>query len=178
MKLIFDCLAIAAFFITYKIYNMYVAIAVAMGFYTLQIFFIIFIKKQIDKIQIISWLLVISLGSASFIFNDPMFFKWKPSAIYLLFSLIFFCTLYWGKKTAIEHLLASQVKLPKLSWRKLNLAWALFFSVMSVANLYVAYNFSTDTWVNFKLFGTMLLTLIFVIIQAIYISKFQNYEKS
>ena len=64
------------------------------------------------------------------------------------------------------------MQLPAFVWERLNLAWTLFFAVLGVLNILIAYSFSTDVWVNFKLFGTMGLTLVFVLAQAFYIGRF------
>ncbi|GAG59762.1 unnamed protein product [marine sediment metagenome] len=92
---------------------------------------------------------------------------------YLLgFALVFLGTQFFGPKTLLQTMLGSKIELPNFVWKRLNISWGIFFAAMGVANLYVVYNFSTNTWVNFKLFGTLGLTVVFVVIQSFYMAKY------
>ncbi|CAM4459644.1 MAG: Intracellular septation protein [Legionellaceae bacterium] len=100
-----------------------------------------------------------------------MFIKWKPTAINWIFAIVFWGSQFFGKKCLIQTMLEKNISLPQPIWLRLNSSWAIFFILMGILNLYVVYNFDTDTWINFKLFGLMSLTIVFVVIQFIYISK-------
>jgi len=104
--------------------------------------------------------------------HDEVFIKWKPTAINWLFALVFIGSQYIGKKTIIERMMGANITLPSAVWTKLNVAWALFFIILGALNLYVAFSFDTDTWVNFKLFGLMGLTFIFIIAQSFYLMPY------
>jgi intracellular septation protein len=100
-----------------------------------------------------------------------MFIKWKPSVINWLFGVAFIGSQFIGKQPFIQRMLGSQLELPKAIWRNLNSAWALFFIALGFINLYVVYNYDTDTWVDFKLFGLMGLTLSFMLLQGLYLAR-------
>ena len=135
---------------------------------------IIWLKARGKKVETMLWIslaLVTVLGGATIYFHSESFIKWKPSVLYwvmggaLLIGQVFF------QKNFIKSLMGAQMELPDSVWRVLNCSWAGFFAVMGVLNLWVAFNFNTDTWVNFKLFGGMGLMLVFVVGQALYLSR-------
>ena len=104
--------------------------------------------------------------------HDETFIKWKPTVLYWLFGVSLIGAQLLFGRNLIRAMLGAQVVLPDAAWRKLNWSWIGFFAFMGAANLYVAYNFSTDTWVNFKLFGGMGLMLVFVVLQALFLSRY------
>jgi len=118
--------------------------------------------------------LVAAFGGLTLLLHDEMFIKWKVSAINWLFGVVFLGSMWIGEKPMIQRMLGSQVVLPKAVWNKLNVAWAIFFIFLGFLNLYVIYNYDTDTWVNFKLFGMMGLTVVFIIVQSIYMAQFMK----
>ena len=127
--------------------------------------------RKVDAMLWISLALVTVLGSATIYFHSESFIKWKPTVLYwimggslLLGQLIF-------KKNGIKSLMGAQMRLPDATWRMVNYSWVAFFAVMGFLNLWVAFNFPTSTWVNFKLFGGMGLMLVFIMVQALYLNK-------
>ncbi|MCK6412661.1 MAG: septation protein A [Azonexus sp.] len=132
---------------------------------------------RVDKMLWLSLVLVVVFGSLTLIFQDETFIKWKPTILYWAFagSLVFSSLVL--KKNAIRSMLGEQLSLPEPVWETLRRAWIGFFSGMGVLNLLIAYNFSTDTWVNFKLFGGMGLMLAFVLAQGMLLSKYIEEEK-
>jgi intracellular septation protein len=172
MKLLFDLFPVILFFIAFKTYDIYIATAVAIAASVIQISFVYFKNKKIDKMHIITLSLIIILGGATLILHDETFIKWKPSIVNWGFALAFFASHFIGKKPIIRRMLDEAIQLPSHAWNMLSNMWIVFFIFSGVANIYVAYNYDTDTWVNFKLFGLMGLTLVFIIIQGIYISRF------
>ena len=142
---------------------------------------IIWLKARGKKVETMLWIslaLVTVLGGATIYFHSESFIKWKPSVLYwvmggaLLIGQVFF------QKNFIQSLMGAQMELPDSVWRVLNCSWAGFFAVMGVLNLWVAFNFNTDTWVNFKLFGGMGLMVLFVIVQALYLSKYMKSDEA
>ena len=171
MKLLFDFFPIVLFFIVYKFFDIYTATAVAMAASLSQVAFYRLKFQHYDKMQLISLAIIGVLGGATLFFHNPWFIKWKPTGIYWLSALVFFGSSYVGSKPLIQKMMEANVKLSSKIWYRLNAAWSLFFILMGALNLYVAYYYDTDAWVNFKLFGGVGLTLLFVLIQAFYLTK-------
>lgn len=171
MKLLFDFFPVLLFFICYKFYGIYYATALAMAASVFQVLFFRIKHQHYDKLHLISLSLILVLGGATLFFHDPWFIKWKPTGIYWLSSLVFLGSNFIGKKTIIQKMLDNNISLPQKIWKRLNTAWAMYFICMGGLNLYVAYYYNTDFWVNFKLFGGVGCMLIFVFIQAIYLTK-------
>jgi len=171
MKLIFDFFPILIFFIAFKVAGIYVATGSFIAATCIQMSVYWYLHRRFEQMHIITFMLGVLLGGATLLLHDEMFIKWKPTAIYWAFAIVFFITQFYGSKTLIQRMMENNVSLPNLVWKKLNISWGLFFGIMGFLNLYVVYHFSTNAWVNFKLFGMLGLTLAFVIIQALYLSK-------
>ncbi len=171
MKLLFDFFPILIFFIAYKFFDIYVATAVAMAASLFQVIFYRLKHQTYEKMHLISMSLIMVLGGATLFFHNPWFIKWKPTGIYWLSALVILGSQFIGKKTLIQKMMEGNINLPSKIWGRLNTAWALFFIVMGALNLYVAYYYNTDFWVNFKLFGGAGFTLLFVFLQAIYLTR-------
>ena len=127
--------------------------------------------KKVDVMLWVSLVLVVVLGGATIWFHNETFIKWKPSVLYWVMGLAFWISQAMFRKNLLRALIGEQLTLPPGVWQRLNFAWIAFFAFMGLLNLYVAYSFSTDTWVNFKLFGGIGLMLLFTIGQGFYISK-------
>jgi intracellular septation protein len=171
MKLLFDFFPIVLFFIVFKFWGIYTATAVAMVASLVQVALYRLKFQHFEKMHLISFGIIVILGSATLFFHNPWFIKWKPTGIYWLSALVFFSSHFIGSKPIIQKMMDSNVSLESRIWHRLNLAWVLFFVSMGFLNLYVAYTFDTETWVNFKLFGGIGLTLLFVLVQAFYLTK-------
>jgi intracellular septation protein len=172
MKLLFDFFPILLFFIGYKFFEIYTATAIAMIGSLTQVFFYRLKYQHYEKMHLISLAIIMVLGGATLFFHNPWFIKWKPTGIYWLSALIFLGSQFVGsKKPIIQKMMESNVVLSPKIWRRLNVAWVVFFILMGVINLYVAYHYNTDVWVNFKLFGSVGFTLFFVLIQALYLTR-------
>lgn len=171
MKLLFDFFPILIFFACYKLYGIYSATAVAMVAAVLQVLFYRLKHQRYEKMHLISLTLIVVLGGATLFFQNPWFIKWKPTGIYWLSALLFLGSSFIGKKTLIQKMMEGNIELPPKIWHRLNYAWCVFFLIMGAINLYVAYHFDTDFWVTFKLFGGVGCTLLFVFIQAMYLTK-------
>jgi len=172
MKFLYDFFPVLFFFIAYKLYDIYVATAVVMVSALLQTGGYWLKFKKFETTHLLTLGLVMVLGGATLFFQNPMFIKWKPTLVNWMFAIAFLGSQWIGSKPIIERMLGAQVKLPVAVWTRLNLAWVVFFLLSGAVNLYVAYNFSEATWVNFKLFGMMGLTVVFIIIQTAYISRY------
>lgn len=172
MKFFFDLLPIIIFFVAYKLYNIYVATLCAIIAVIGQIAVTLIRGKRPDMMQLVTLAMILLLGGATLFFRNEMFIKIKPTVVYWILAIIFATSQFIGKKTLVEKMLEKSLSLPHKTWILLNTTWYSFFFFMGILNLLVVYLFDTDTWVNFKLFGTLGLTMLFVIIQGYVISKF------
>jgi intracellular septation protein len=127
--------------------------------------------KKVDTMLWVSLALVTALGGATIYFHSESFIKWKPTVLYWVMGSALLIGQLVFKKNGIKSLMGAQMSLPDKMWRVVNLSWVAFFAVMGLLNLWVAFTFSTSTWVNFKLFGGMGLMAAFVLVQAIYLNK-------
>jgi len=177
MKLLFDFFPILLFFVGYKLYGIFVATAIAIGASIVQVAAYWFKHRKFENMHLITMALIIVLGGATLLLRDEMFIKWKPTAINWAFAVVFFASQFIGKKPFIQRMMEGNVSLPANIWTRLNLSWVTFFITIGIANLFVVYNFDTDTWVNFKLFGVLGLTVIFVFAQAAYITRYVDIKE-
>jgi intracellular septation protein len=132
--------------------------------------------KKIDLMLWVSLGLVVVLGGATVWFHNETFIKWKPSLLYWAMALGFATSQCLFGKNLLRVMLGEQLQLPEPIWRRLNIAWIAFFAMMGALNLWVAYHFSTDTWVSFKAFGGVGLMLVFTIAQGLYLSRYLQDE--
>ena len=140
---------------------------------------IVFMKLRGAKIDTMLWIslaLVVVFGGATIWFHNETFIKWKPTVLYWAMALSFWASTTFFGKNLLQAMMGAQLQLPAVAWKRLNLSWIAFFVAMGVLNLLVAYNFSTDTWVNFKLFGGIGLMLVFTVAQGVYMSRFMPPE--
>lgn len=171
MKIVFDFFPIVVFFAAYKLFGIFTATATAMVLSLLQVLFFRLKYRRYEKIHVISLLIVMVLGSATLLLHDPVFIKWKPTGLYWLSAIAFAGSGWFAKKPLIQKIMESNIELPAHVWYRLNTAWSLFFVLMGALNIVVAYLYSLDAWVNFKLFGGAGLTLLFVFLQALYMTQ-------
>ncbi|HLB57128.1 MAG TPA: septation protein A [Coxiellaceae bacterium] len=178
MKLLFDYFPIICFFIAYKFFGVYTATAVTMGACVLQNLVYWLRKKKFEKLHVITLFSVLILGGFTLFFHKAIFIQWKPSIIYWVFAAILLFSHTFSKKNLLTRMLGDKIILPEKIWAHLNLAWIIFFIFLGILNLYVVYHYSMNAWVNFKLFGTLGLTLVFTIAQGIYMSRHVISESS
>jgi intracellular septation protein len=136
-----------------------------------QVLFLLARGRKVDTMLWVSLGLVVVLGGATVWFRSETFIKWKPSALYWAMGMAFWLSQLIWRKNLLRALLGEQLELPDRIWHRLNFAWIAFFAMMGLLNLLVAYSFSTDTWVNFKLFGGIGLMLLFTLVQGWYLSR-------
>jgi intracellular septation protein len=137
-----------------------------------QIGWLVLRGRKVDTMLWVSLAIIVVFGGATLVLRDDTFIKWKPTVLYWLFGLSLLLSPLLFHKNLIRSVLEEQVKLPEAVWGQLNAAWIGFFIFMGCANLFVAFNFPTDTWVNFKLFGGMGLMFAFVIAQGMFLAKY------
>ena len=178
MKFLFDLFPVILFFIAFKLQGIYVATAVAIGASFAQIGWLWLRGRKIDAMLWVSLAIIVVFGSATLLLRDETFIKWKPTVLYWIFASVLSGSALFFRKNLIRAMLGEQIRLPDPAWSKLNFSWVGFFACMGFLNLYVAFNFPTDTWVNFKLFGGMGLMLAFVIGQGLFLAKYVEPKES
>jgi intracellular septation protein len=177
MKLLYDFFPVLLFFISFKLWGIYTATVAAIIASFLQVIGYWAKHRSFERMHLVTLALIVVLGGATLVFHDPMFIKWKPTGIYWISAIVFFLSNFIGKSSLVQKMMEKNIDLPAKVWTRLNYAWVIFFSLMGALNIYVAYNYSTNAWVNFKLFGGMGITLLFVFLQAIYLSKHISEDK-
>jgi intracellular septation protein len=171
VKFLFDLFPVVLFFVAFKIAGIYIATAVAIAATFAQVAWLKLRKRKIEPMLWASLAIIVVFGGATLFLQDETFIKWKPTVLYWLFAAVLGGAALL-RRNLIRAMLSQHMQLPDPVWSRLNLAWVGFFALMGVLNLYVAYNYSTDLWVNFKLFGGMGLMLVFVFAQALVIGKY------
>jgi len=178
MKFLFDIFPVVLFFIAFKIYDIYVATAVAIAATFLQIGWTWVRHRKVDNLLWVSLAVIVVFGGATLLLQDETFIKWKPTVLYWLFAAVLAVAGLAFRKNLIRAMMEAQVTLPEAVWGKLLASWIAFFALMGALNLAVAYNFSTDAWVNFKLFGGIGLMLAFIVLQALMLSRYIEDRKA
>lgn len=172
MKLLLDFFPIVLFFVAFKVWGIYTATAVAIVATVAQI---AYLRLRVGKVEPMQWVslgVIVLFGGATLLSHSETFIKWKPTVLYWLMGAALLLGQLIFKKNLLRSLMGAQMQLPDQAWRTMNWSWIAFFALMGVLNLWVAYEFDTDTWVNFKLFGGMGLMLVFVLAQALYLSRY------
>jgi len=177
MKFLFDIFPVLLFFLAFKIWGIYPATAVAIGATFVQVGWSWARHRKVDNMLWVSLAIILVFGGATLWLQDETFIKWKPTVLYWLFGSILLGSDLLFRKNLIRAMMEKQLTLPDPVWRKLNLSWVLFFALMGGANLYVAFNFPTDVWVNFKLFGGIGLMIAFVVAQGLMLSRYIELEE-
>jgi len=177
MKFLFDLFPIILFFAAYKLFGIFTATAVAIGATFAQIGWVWFRHRKVDTMLWISLGIITVFGGATLLLHDANFIKWKPTVLYWLFASVLLVSQVGFRKNLIKAMMEKQLVLPENIWHRLNLGWAAFFAVVGVVNLYVAFNYSENDWVNFKLFGILGLMLVFIFGQGLLLAKYVEEEK-
>jgi intracellular septation protein len=177
MKFLFDLFPVLLFFVAFKLADIYVATGVAIAASLLQVAWLKLRRQRVEPMLWASLAIIVVFGGATLVLQDETFIKWKPTVLYWLFGMVLAGAALVFRRNLIRSMLSEQVKLPEPMWARLNWSWVGFFAFMGAANLYVAYHYPTDLWVNFKLFGGMGLMLLFVVVQALFLARYMD-EKS
>ena len=171
MQLVLDFLPVVAFFVAYKLANIYVATATLIVAVLVQAAVQWIRHRKLSPMMMTSAVLVLVFGTITLLVHDKTFIQWKPTVLYALLAVAFFVSQFAGEAPLVERIMGANMTLERKLWRKLNLLWVVFFLALAGLNLYVAYTFDEATWVNFKLFGLLGLTFVFAIAQAFWISS-------
>ena len=172
MKFLFDFFPVILFFVAFKVADIYWATAMAIAATFLQIGYVLARRRKVTGMQWASLVIIGVFGGATLLLRDETFIKWKPTVLYWLAGLVFLGGLAFKQNLVKAVMKEGGLELPEPIWTRLCVAWGIFFICKGTLNLWVAYTFSTETWVNFKLFGGMGLMLAFVVAQAMWLSKY------
>ena len=174
MKLLLDFFPIILFFAAFKLWDIYVATGVAIVATILQIAYLRYSTGKIEPMQWLSLGIIVVFGGATILAHDETFIKWKPTVLYWAMGAVLAGGLVFFRKNLLKSLMGAQMVLPEHAWRAMNWSWVGFFTVMGFLNIWIAYSFDTDTWVNFKLFGGLGLMALFVVGQAFYLGRYMK----
>ncbi|AJC49474.1 septation protein IspZ [Allofrancisella guangzhouensis] len=170
-KILNDLLPAIVFFTIYKAYDIFYATAALIIITIAQVIWEYMTRRRIAKIQILITVLVVIFGGATLYFHNEEFIKWKVSIVNWLIGIGLIITTYIMKVTPMERLLKEIVNLSPHKWKVINNMWGAYFVILGTINLFVAYFFSTNIWMNFKLFGLLGITFAFMTVQSLYLSK-------
>ena len=183
MKMLFDYFPIIVFFTVFKLLTgdgsseeikeaMIMATKAGIAASFLQVALYWLKTRKFEKMHLISLALIAVFGSITIALDDPLYIKWKTTILEWVFALVFLGSQYIGEKNLVRRMMDKVMIAPDAIWKNLNIAWAGFFTLMGFVNLYVIYNFSDEFWVNFKLFGMLGMTFVFVIAQGLFMAKY------
>jgi intracellular septation protein len=171
MQLLFDFFPLIAFFVAYKVAGIFVATGVIIAAVLIQVALQWILHRKVSSMALISAGLVLVFGGLTLWIHDEAFIKWKVTVVNWLFAAGFLITQFVGEKPMIQRILDASVTLERPLWLRLNSIWAGFFLLLGAINLYVMFNFSTDVWAKFKVFGVLGLTLVFALLQGLWLAS-------
>ena len=183
-KMLFDFFPIILFFAAYQLPHenptsgIIFATGVAIIASIIQVIYTKWRHTRVERMQLVTLGLLVFLGGLTIWFRDDAFIKWKPTIVNWLFGLVFLGSQFIGGKPLVRRVMESQLTLPDSIWGRLNFFWVLYFAFSGIVNLYVIYHYDTDTWVNFKLFGLLGMTVVFVIAQSLYVMRYLKEEEA
>lgn len=176
MQFLYEIFPVFLFFLAFKWYGIYVATVVGIVSTFLQVMINRVWVGKWDNKQLITLVIFIVFGGMTLYFHNPIFVKWKPTIVFWIFSLVIIGSHLFTQKPLMQRLMENMMQgkgiVPDLVWKKLNLMWGIFFIILGSINLYIAYYFSNDAWVNFKFYGITAALMILSIFQAIYLMRF------
>ena len=171
MKFLFDLFPVLLFFLAYKLYDIIVATGVLIAATIAQMAYTWLKHRKLEKMHMVTLALVTLFGTATLLLNDPIYIQWKVSIINWLLALGFLLSQFFGAQTLTQRMYKT-ITLKKDLWPRVNFSWVAFFTAIGFINLYVMYNFDEATWVNFKLFGVIGLTIAFMVIQMVLLNPY------
>lgn len=170
MQLLLDYIPIVAFILAYFYKDIFFATGVLMAVMPAILLLQWVVAKKLNRIYAASTVLVLVLGTLTLAFRNPTFLYWKPTVLNWAIAIVFLGSHWIGDKPIVQRMLGAAAELAPAQWVRLNQIWVAFFTVVGAINLYVAYTFSEAFWVKFKLFGMLGITLIFVVVQSIWLT--------
>jgi len=172
-KLLFDLFPLILFFAAFRYADLYVATGVAMAAAVAQIAWLKLRGAGIEAMHWINLSVIVVFGGATLLLQNDAFIKWKPTVLYWVFAAILLGAQWFLGRNLMQKLMGTQIQLPARVWTRLTYVWAGFFVTSGLLNLYVAFSghFTESQWVNFKVFGLMVLLIVFVIAQSLWLGR-------
>ena len=172
MKFLFDLLPVILFFVGFKLYGIFAATAIAIAATIAMIIYAKIRHGVVEKMLLINGAIIGVLGGVTLLLHDKTYIMWKPTVLYWLLAVVLLVANLFFKKNFIQQMMGKMLNAPKSIWDKLNLAWVVFLVILGFVNLYVAFNYSENAWVNFKLFGVTSIMFIFIIAQTLLLKQY------
>ena len=172
MKFFFDLLPVILFFVGFKLYNIFVATAIAIATTLAMIIYSKIRHGKVEKMLLINGAIITVLGGVTLLLHDQTYIMWKPTVLYWLGAAVLLIANLFYKKNFIQQMMGKMLDAPASVWNKLNWIWIVFLVALGFLNLYVAFNYNLNTWVNFKLFGVTSLMFVFMIAQVVALKKY------
>ena len=172
MKFLFDLLPVILFFVGFKLYGIFAATAIAIATTIAMIIYSKIKHGKIDKMLLINGAVISVLGGITLALHDKTFIMWKPTVLYWLLAAVLLVSQLFFNKNFIQQMMGKMIAAPAHIWRNLNWAWVIFLIGLGFLNLYVAFNYTENAWVNFKLFGVTGMMFVFVILQTLALKKY------
>jgi intracellular septation protein len=171
-KFLFDLFPVILFFIAFKFFGIFTATAVAIAATIAQIIYSKIRHGKIEKMLLVSGAIIGILGGVTLLLHDKTYIMWKPTVLYWVLAATLIISNLFFKKNFIQQMMTKMIDAPTSIWNKLNFAWAIFLVLLGFLNLYVAFNYTENAWVNFKLFGVTAIMFIFIIGQTLVLKKY------
>lgn len=168
MRQLIELIPPVCFFFSYKLYDIYIATATLMVASSVQVFLSYYLFKKVDRAQYITFFSVILFGGMTVLLHDAIFIKWKVTVVYMAFALCLSVSHLLGK-SVVKNTLGKEIELPECIWSRINWAWVGFFLVCAIINTLSVFYLPLESWVNFKVFGLVSATLIYVLLTYVYI---------
>lgn len=172
MKVFFDLFPVILFFIGFKLYDIFIATAIAIGATIALIIYSKVRHGKVEKMLMVNGIIISVLGGITLLLHDKTFIMWKPTVLYWLLAAALLISNMFFKKNLIQQMMGKMLNPPAAMWNKLNLLWVAFLIALGFLNLYVAFNYSENTWVNFKLFGVTSMMFVFMMAQTLFLKDY------
>jgi intracellular septation protein len=180
MQLLYEIFPVFLFFMAFKFYGIYFATIVGIVATVIQVILTRLIAGNWEKKQVVTMCVFVLFGGMTLYFHNPIFVKWKPTIVFWIFAIVIILSQIFTPKPLMRRMMESALQdqiIPSTVWKKLNVMWALFFMLMGSVNLYVAYNYTNDAWVNFKFYGITGALIVASIAQAVYLFRYLTEDK-
>jgi len=177
VKFLFDFFPLILFFVAFKFADIFVATGVAIVATLVQIGWSLARRHRVAGMQWTSLVIIVVFGGATLLLHDEMFIKWKPTVLYWTGGAALLVGLAM-RRNLVKSIMGEDLQLPEAVWSRLCMAWGVFFLFAGALNLFIAYNYSTSLWVNFKVFGSLALILTFAVAQALWVARYLPDEEA
>ena len=171
MSALFDFLPLIAFFVAFKLKDIYFATGTIIVLSIAQVAWSWARTRKLATLPLVTAAMALTLGGLTLVLHDERYIKWKVTVVYWIFAALFAGSNWYGAKPLWQRVLDEQFEAPRAVWVRLTLGSALFFALLGAVNLWVISHYDTATWVNFKVWGVLVALFAFTLVQVAYLSK-------